>query len=633
MKFKQTTATLLLSLLAAWPSLAGQSAQRLISADLVEGQQSTRNFITNSGAEKNTRGWATYADAAGTTPVNGTGGAPTVTLTRSAASPLAGAASFVLTKDAANRQGEGASYDFTLDAADSTNTPQNMVIDFYYLTGGTFVSGASSDVRIFIYDITNASLITPESFHINGSAGRIQTTFMPVSTSSSYRLILHVATTSANAWTLKLDRISINKLPTTFNSGGISSRALLTTGNGFGSTNTNIRRYSTSVVQGTAFTCTDSATLGGSCTITEDGLYAVNRIDRNTGAASNFGITKNDDCTAGGFNSVALADQAAYTMAASNVAVNASNAGIPLVSGDIIRACDDSGARTNDSTARTSRFELAKVRDEALPASFIVATCGTATVTTDGNFKVCTYTSGSSTFDVLSGSGTVRSLVVGGGAAGGYSSAAGGGGAGGAIDTSPGGTYGVGSYTVTVGAAGIAVPATGLGTSGGNSVFDSTGANIVATGGGGGGRFNINGAAGGSGGGGLAGGAGTGGQGNAGGSGGTGAGNNDEGGGGGGGAGAVGANGSNGGGGVGGAGGVGLSSNISGAAVTYACGGGGGRFDGNAGAGGCASAGAGGTSGSGSSATGNTGSGGGGGPVTGAGSGATGVVILRYQFQ
>ena len=77
-----------------------------------------------------------------------------------------------------------------------------------------------------------------------------------------------------------------------FNTTGASSVALLTTGNGFGSTNTNIRRYSSVTTQGTALTCADDATNGASCTVNQDGIYAVNRLDRNTGAASNFGVVK-----------------------------------------------------------------------------------------------------------------------------------------------------------------------------------------------------------------------------------------------------------------------------------------------------------------------------------------------------
>lgn len=249
-----------------------------------------------------------------------------------------------------------------------------------------------------------------------------------------------------------------------------------------------------------------------------------------------------------------------------------------------------------------------------LVGSFITATGGT--ITTDGNFKVHTFTS-SGTFTVTAGSGMVEYLVVAGGGGGGNASAnsSGGGGAGGVLVGSQ--SVSPNAYTVTVGAGGA--PST----SGNNSVFDT----ITATGGGAGSPGNTTGVAGGSGGGGSgntaahAGGAGTVGQGFAGG---TGSGSN--GGGGGGGKGGVGADGS---GTTGGNGGPGYVSSISGSSVTYASGGGGG----GSGAGGTAPAGGGGNGGgaTGSNATANTGGGGGGGGT--GGSGGSGVVIIRYQFQ
>ena len=619
--------TTLLTLSAfCFNAYAGNSTQVLKRIDQLEGAYAAKSSVKIGLFEESTQGWATYADAAGATPVNGTGGAPTVTFTRSTSSPLEGKASAILTKDAANRQGEGASYDFTIDEAYSGANPQNLTIEFYYETGGTFTTGASSDVQVYVYDITNATLITPLTTSISATSGRFQSAFLAATGSVDYRLIFHVATTSASAWTLKVDKVSVHELPVVYNTTGASSVALLTTGNGFGSTNTNIRRYTVTSTQGTAISCTDSATLGTSCTVNQDGIYAVNRLDRNTGAASNFGVVKNDDCTTGGFDSVVSANQVSYTMAASNVAVNAPNPGVALSSGDILRACDDSSNRANDTNSRTSRLTIAKVRDEALPSSFIVATGGT--ITTDGNYRVHTFNS-SGSFQITSGSGMVESLVVAGGGAGGNSNAAGGG-AGGLIYTTPGATYGTGTYTVTVGAGGTGVSTGTSGNNGGNSVFDT----ITATGGGGGGanaNAGNNGGSGGGGGGtsgGQPGGTGIAGQGFAGG---TGVDVINSSGGGGGGCGSVGGNAAPA---VGGNGGTGCSNSITGSAVFYASGGGGSNSfstQGTASAGG----GANGAASAASNATANTG-GGGGGRGDGAGTsgaGGSGVVILRYQFQ
>lgn len=258
--------------------------------------------------------------------------------------------------------------------------------------------------------------------------------------------------------------------------------------------------------------------------------------------------------------------------------------------------------------------------------TFITATGGTET--TDGNFKVHTFTS-NGTFTVISGSETGAYLVVGGGGGGGFRR--GGGGGGGGVLYNASYALSPGSYSVVVGSRGVGgVQAvdSGYGGSGGASSFNG----ISASGGGGGAQAGYPGRSGGSGGGGsdgTPGGTGTSGQGNAG-----GAGENVfHNAGGGGGAGSAGQNaGSN-----GGNGGSGLAFSISGASHYYGCGGGGDAFQGNPGTG-CPDGG--GRGGSdffgwdGQPGTDGLGEGGGGGQddLEG-GPGGSGVVIIRYQFQ
>ncbi len=72
------------------------------------------------------------------------------------------------------------------------------------------------------------------------------------------------------------------------------SQIYLDTGNGYGSTNTAVRRYTnTQVSTGTDLTYTDSATLGGSVTINTTGLYTICSQDDDTGSSWNSGITIN----------------------------------------------------------------------------------------------------------------------------------------------------------------------------------------------------------------------------------------------------------------------------------------------------------------------------------------------------
>jgi hypothetical protein len=133
----------------------------------------------------------------------------------------------------------------------------------------------------------------------------------------------------------------------------------------------------------------------------------------------------------------------------------------------------------------------------------ISATGGTVTTITVGaeTFRVHTFSSvGTTTFDILSGSGNVEFLVVAGGG-GGQGGTSGGGGAGGYRCSVPGESSGggasaesplflsTGAYTVTVGGGGVAGTdaVSGQASNGGNSVFHT----ITSIGGGqGGGYFN-----------------------------------------------------------------------------------------------------------------------------------------------
>jgi hypothetical protein len=273
--------------------------------------------------------------------------------------------------------------------------------------------------------------------------------------------------------------------------------------------------------------------------------------------------------------------------------------------------------------------------------TYIDATGGT--VTTDGDYKIHTFTSSDTfTISTLGSDSTynvVEYLIVAGGGGGGSTQGGGGGGGAGGYRTATGMSVSAQAYTVTVGAGGtgIAAAVEGRGGSGGDSTFNS----ITSTGGGAGGGYYDGPLAGGSGGGAsyLGGGAaGTSGQGNAGGNGSPSGGVGTETGGGGGGAGAVG--------GTGAlnnppAGGAGLASSITGASTYYAGGGGSGSnsnvSSGAGGAGGIGGGGAGGHRGgpSGVSGTINTGGGGGGAGYdsSATGAGGAGIVIIRYKYQ
>lgn len=180
---------------AAWDAVPAALAVATVA---ISGTASKAQYIT--GAE--------FLSGGGDqSPINGTGGVVAgVTFTRTTVNPIVGVASFDLGKDAANREGEGVSTDFVIDNLDKGELLQ---ISFSYDASSGMVLGSNSDVRVFIYDITNAILlpVTP----LDTIAGPVSTikTFTGIFTTSNnsidYRLILHIATSSAVAWDLILD--------------------------------------------------------------------------------------------------------------------------------------------------------------------------------------------------------------------------------------------------------------------------------------------------------------------------------------------------------------------------------------------------------------------------------------------
>lgn len=174
------------------------------------------NYIPNSGAKIVITGYNAYANTAQAAPVNGTGGAPTVTVTRSTVTPLFGPASILFTKPASNVQGNGFSYDFAIDSGVSTAGTPCTITGYYNVASGTFANG---DMTIWIYDITNGVVIQPTGSTINNNIGAatIQCAFQPATNSTSYRLIFQVSSVSALAYTVQFDTLAVR--PNTYNAG------------------------------------------------------------------------------------------------------------------------------------------------------------------------------------------------------------------------------------------------------------------------------------------------------------------------------------------------------------------------------------------------------------------------------
>lgn len=213
-------------------------AEIILPADIVEGQDSAKSWIKNSHFEKNVNSVSSYADAAGTSPVDGTGGSATITCTRTTSSPISGDGSLLITKDAANRQGQGCSIPFTIDRGDRA-TMQTIVLP-YEVASGTFTAGTdttNSDLVMWVYDVTNSVLIPVQGtgrFYSN-TADYFFGYFQTNSNSTSYRLIFHQALTGTSAYTLKVDNVKIFK--SKFSVGTIISDWVSYTYTGFTSSN------------------------------------------------------------------------------------------------------------------------------------------------------------------------------------------------------------------------------------------------------------------------------------------------------------------------------------------------------------------------------------------------------------
>lgn len=165
------------------------------------------NYIAESDFEDGLiTGWVRYVGGT-TTPTNGTGGSPNanVTFTASSSSPLRGTYSGLLTKDANNRQGEGVNYGDT--AGFAINTPDQsrvLQLSFDFATSANYAAG---DVVVYLYDVTNSALIAPSVTSLAAGIGTYSATFVTSGTGTNYRLILHIATTNALAYTAKIDNV------------------------------------------------------------------------------------------------------------------------------------------------------------------------------------------------------------------------------------------------------------------------------------------------------------------------------------------------------------------------------------------------------------------------------------------
>lgn len=171
-------------------------------------------------ASPTSNGWRVYKDTDTVAPTVGTGGSPNTTLTQNTDTPLNSTGDFRLTKtSSASRRGEGISTDFTIA---SRHLAKVLQISFdYELISGTL---ATDDIRVYI--IANPSVtinqgvtnivIEPVNVSIQGSLVSSPTiklrhlaTFQTHISVTSYRLCIHVASTSTSAYTVDFNNFKV----------------------------------------------------------------------------------------------------------------------------------------------------------------------------------------------------------------------------------------------------------------------------------------------------------------------------------------------------------------------------------------------------------------------------------------
>ncbi len=131
----------------------------------------------------------------------------------------------------------------------------------------------------------------------------------------------------------------------------VISEVVVRTGNGHGSTNDAIRRFTTAEVEtGSDITYADSAASGGTFTINADGLYHMVYIDRKTDGGTTFGVSLNSDELTTAIESITITDVMVLVNSVSTAQFQNCSCTLSLSATDVIRA------HTNKGPEETSGF-------------------------------------------------------------------------------------------------------------------------------------------------------------------------------------------------------------------------------------------------------------------------------------
>jgi hypothetical protein len=139
------------------------------------------------------------------------------------------------------------------------------------------------------------------------------------------------------------------------------SMVRLNTANGYGSTNTKIRRFTTTVTnQGTDITYADSATLGALFTINTNGVYAISFTDQYTGGDF-LGISLNTTTPTTNVSAIAASEVLVTEQTVGGISGYSSTVSWIgyLLSGSLIRPHTNGSA--TGATTNSNQFTIVRV--------------------------------------------------------------------------------------------------------------------------------------------------------------------------------------------------------------------------------------------------------------------------------
>lgn len=158
--------------------------------------------------------------------------------------------------------------------------------------------------------------------------------------------------------TLAQDAATKNYVDTA-GSAGTGKRIVLSAGNGHGSTNTKIRRWTTTVsdTSGSAMTLTQSSTNGDDITIDEAGIYAITYNDGRAGGGAIHGISLNSSELTTNIQSITNTDRIMITR--NDQTTTGGSCIVRLLAATDVIRCHTDG--TVDQTSTETQFSIEQI--------------------------------------------------------------------------------------------------------------------------------------------------------------------------------------------------------------------------------------------------------------------------------